>query len=175
MWCTLANLQPQLDSRATFSTTKGTSQRSMVKINQHNDNHQIHINLRSKNEQAHQALQIDMIITRWRHMKNDPKVEIYIGTACGFCTRALRLLDTKNIAYQKINITMNPGLRADMRWRTGGRQTVPQIFINNKHIGDCEELVRLENTGRLNSLLSLSWKRRSELLHCNIVLVQSPL
>jgi glutaredoxin 3 len=51
---------------------------------------------------------------------------------------------------------MNSALRVDMRSRSGGRHTVPQIFIDNEHIGDCEELFRLENAGHLDRLLRVS-------------------
>ena len=84
------------------------------------------------------------------------KVEIYTGAACGYCIRAMRLLDSKNIIYEQIDTSMNSDLRADMRSRSGGQHTVPQIFINNEHIGDCTELFRLESAGHLNKLLRFS-------------------
>ena len=89
-------------------------------------------------------------------MSDTPKVEIYTGSACGYCMRALRLLDSKNITYEQIDTSMNSARRADMRSRSGGRYTVPQIFIDNEHIGDCEELFRLENAGHLDRLLRMS-------------------
>ena len=89
-------------------------------------------------------------------MGDTPKVEIYIGAACGYCMQALRLLDSKNITYEQIDTSMNSALRADMRSRSGGHHTVPQIFIENEHIGDCEELFRLENAGHLDRLLRVS-------------------
>ena len=84
------------------------------------------------------------------------KVEIYTGAACGYCIRALRLLDSKNITYDQIDVSTNSARRADMRSRSGGCHTVPQIFINNEHIGGCEELFRLENAGHLDRLLRVS-------------------
>ena len=89
-------------------------------------------------------------------MGDTPKVEIYTGAACGYCMRALQLLDSKNVAYERIDISTNSALRADMRSRSGGRHTVPQVFIDNEHIGDCEELFRLENAGHLDRLLRVS-------------------
>jgi len=89
-------------------------------------------------------------------MSDTPTVEIYTSAACGYCMRALRLLDSKNITYEQIDTSMNSALRADMQRRSGGRQTVPQIFIDNEHIGDCEELFRLENAGHLDRLLRVS-------------------
>ena len=89
-------------------------------------------------------------------MKNIAKVEIYTGAACGFCMRAMRLLDSKNISYEQIDTSMNSALRADMQSRSGGRHTVPQIFVDNVHIGDCADLYRLESTGHLNRILRAS-------------------
>ena len=89
-------------------------------------------------------------------MSDTPKVEIYTGASCGYCMRALRLLDSKNITYEQIDTSMNSAHRADMRSRSGGRHTVPQIFIDNEHIGDCEELFGLENAGNLDRLLRVS-------------------
>ena len=89
-------------------------------------------------------------------MSYPPKVEIYTGVACGYCMRALCLLDSKNTTYEQIDTSMNSAFRAEMRSRSGGRHTVPQIFIGNEHIGDCEELFRLENAGHLDSLLRVS-------------------
>ena len=66
-------------------------------------------------------------------MSDTPTVEIYTSAACGYCMRALRLLDSKNITYEQIDTSMNSALRADMRSRSGGRHTVPQIFIDNEH------------------------------------------
>ena len=86
-------------------------------------------------------------------MSDSPKVEIYTGVTCGYCMRALSLLDSKNTTYEQIDTSMNSARRAEMRSRSGGRHTVPQIFIDNEHVGDCEELFRLENAGHLDRLL----------------------
>ena len=86
-------------------------------------------------------------------MSDSPKVEIYTGVTCGYCMRALHLLDSKNTTYEQIDTSMNSARRAEMRSRSGGRHTVPQIFIDNEHVGDCEELFRLENAGHLDRLL----------------------
>ncbi len=85
-----------------------------------------------------------------------PQVEIYTGVACGYCLRALSLLDAKNVAYKQIDTSMNSAIRAEMQSRSSGRYTVPQIFIDNEYIGDCEELFRLENAGHLDRLLRVS-------------------
>jgi glutaredoxin 3 len=82
-----------------------------------------------------------------------PKVEIYTGMMCGYCTRALRLLDSKDVAYRQIDVSMSSKLRAEMRERAGGRTSVPQIFIGGAHVGGCRELYELEGAGKLDKLL----------------------
>lgn len=83
-----------------------------------------------------------------------PKVEIYTGMMCGYCARALRLLDSKDVVYRQIDVSMNSKLRAEMRDRAGGRTSVPQIFINGAHVGGCQELYELEQAGKLDDLLA---------------------
>jgi glutaredoxin 3 len=83
-----------------------------------------------------------------------PKVEIYTGMMCGYCTRALRLLDSKDVVYKQIDVSMNAKLRGEMRGRAGGRTSVPQIFIDGMHVGGCQELYALEGAGKLDALLA---------------------
>ena len=83
-----------------------------------------------------------------------PRVEIYTGMMCGYCARALRLLDSKEVVYKQIDVSMNSKLRAEMRERAGGRTSVPQIFIDNTHVGGCQELYELEQAGKLDNLLA---------------------
>ncbi len=81
------------------------------------------------------------------------EIEIYATMFCPFCYRAKRLLDDKGAAYREIDVTMKPGRRREMMERAGGRHTVPQIFIGDRHIGGCEELYALEAAGELDPLL----------------------
>ena len=81
-----------------------------------------------------------------------PKIEIYTGLFCPFCTRAKRLLDKKNVQYEEIDVS-NARLRAAMRDRSGGRNSVPQIFIGDRHVGGCDDLYALEASGELDKLL----------------------
>tara|TARA_B100001059_G_C17420830_1_gene373096 strand:- start:4 stop:309 length:306 start_codon:yes stop_codon:yes gene_type:complete len=81
------------------------------------------------------------------------KIVIYTSAMCGFCARAIRLLDSKKVDYQQIDVTMNPDMRAEMRVRAGGRHTVPQIFVNDRHVGDCDKIYALEAAGRLDAIL----------------------
>ena len=63
------------------------------------------------------------------------KVEIYTSIMCPYCSRAVGLLQSKNISFEKIDVSMSGALRQTMRSRAGGRTSVPQIFIDDEHIG----------------------------------------
>ncbi|MEO7365653.1 MAG: glutaredoxin 3 [Sphingomicrobium sp.] len=83
-----------------------------------------------------------------------PRVEIYTKTFCGYCFRAKRLLDSKGVEYQEHELSWG-GLEKDaMIQRSGGRTTVPQIFIDGAHVGDCAELLKLESQGKLDEMLA---------------------
>ena len=86
-------------------------------------------------------------------MSDQKKVEIYYWTTCPFCTRALSLLDSKNIQYTGYDITGDEGARAKMVERTGGPKSVPQIFIDDALVGGCDDLHALDGKGKLDSLL----------------------
>ena len=81
------------------------------------------------------------------------KVEIYTSIMCPYCSRALALLRAKNIAFEQIDVSMSPDLRQLMRSRAAGRTSVPQIFIDDEHIGGCDELMALESAGHLDAFL----------------------
>ena len=83
------------------------------------------------------------------------KVEIYTGMMCGFCSRALRLLDSKNVQYEQIDVSLSSELRAQMRSRAGGKTSVPQIFIDGQHIGGSDDLFDLDFQGKLDAMLGL--------------------
>ncbi|MDC3235214.1 glutaredoxin 3 [Candidatus Puniceispirillum sp.] len=87
---------------------------------------------------------------------NMVKVEIYTTIACPFCTRAVSLLSAKNIDFEKIDVTLSIAKRESMRIRANGQTSVPQIFINDEHIGGCDDLFRLNQAGRLDKLLSMT-------------------
>ncbi len=82
-------------------------------------------------------------------------VIVYSSGYCGFCFRAKRLLDSKGISYQEISVDGHSDLRQQMSQVSGGR-TVPQIIINDKAIGGCDELYALERQGQLDPLLIAS-------------------
>ena len=82
-----------------------------------------------------------------------PKVEMYVKTTCGYCFRARRLLDDKGVETVE-HIVDSSAKKHEMVERAGGRMTVPQIFIDGKHIGGCDDLLRLDRTGKLDELLA---------------------
>lgn len=81
------------------------------------------------------------------------KIEIYTKAFCPYCTRAKRLLDEKGAVFDEFDITMGGPKRQEMIQRAGGRSTVPQIFIDDRHIGGSDDLAALEREGRLDPLL----------------------
>ena len=84
------------------------------------------------------------------------QIEIYTSMFCGYCHRAKRLLDTKGVAYDEVDVMFHPAKRQEMRERAGGRNTVPQIFVDGVHIGDSDRLMLLEAEGRLDQILGLA-------------------
>jgi len=83
-----------------------------------------------------------------------PKIVIYTTPSCGYCIRAKRLLNAKSAAFEEIDVSRDYRLRQEMVQKAGGRMTVPQIFIGDKHIGGCDELHDLEHAGQLDPLLN---------------------
>lgn len=79
-------------------------------------------------------------------------VVIYTTRFCPFCIRAKQLLDSKNVKYREIPVDNDPGLRAEMTAKAG-RRTVPQIWIGERHVGGCDELMALERSRQLDNLL----------------------
>ncbi|MBM5799177.1 MAG: glutaredoxin 3 [Cyanobacteria bacterium M_surface_7_m2_040] len=83
------------------------------------------------------------------------KVEIYTWRACPFCIRAKALLDRKGVAYTEFAIDGDEAARAAMAAKSGGRRSVPQTFINDRHVGGCDDLHALERGGQLDALLAV--------------------
>lgn len=81
-------------------------------------------------------------------------VELYTTGYCGYCRRAKSLLDSKAVPYEEIRVDTEPARRGEMMERSGGRRTVPQIFIDRQPIGGCDELFQLEREGQLDKLLN---------------------
>ncbi|HTV77787.1 MAG TPA: glutaredoxin 3 [Steroidobacteraceae bacterium] len=80
------------------------------------------------------------------------QVKVYATRWCPYCSRALQLLQSKGVAVEQIDIEARPGAREEMMARSG-RRTVPQIFINQSHIGGCDDLIALDARGGLDPLL----------------------
>jgi glutaredoxin 3 len=81
-----------------------------------------------------------------------PKVVIYGTSWCPYCTRARQLLASKGVDFEEIDVEAHPGARDAMVARSG-RSSVPQIFINQTHVGGCDDLIALDVTGGLDPLL----------------------
>lgn len=82
-----------------------------------------------------------------------PNVEIYTWTYCPFCIRAKALLDRKGVKYTEYVIDGDDRARDKMSQRANGRRSVPQIFIDDRHIGGCDDIHALESRGDLDPLL----------------------
>ena len=82
-------------------------------------------------------------------------VEIYTWRFCPFCLRAKALLNEKGVQFTEYSIDGEDGARTKMCERAGGSRTVPQIFINGKSIGGCDELYELERNNELNELIGI--------------------
>ncbi|SER33062.1 glutaredoxin 3 [Faunimonas pinastri] len=80
------------------------------------------------------------------------EVIIYTRQGCGYCSAAKRLLGQKGAKYQEFDATVTPDKRAEMIQRSG-RSTFPQIFIDGKHIGGCDDLYALDQRGELDTML----------------------
>jgi glutaredoxin 3 len=80
-------------------------------------------------------------------------VTIYTKPYCPYCVRALDLLERKGVEFTEIEAAFDPGKRAEMVQRAGGRSTFPQIFVGDRHIGGCDEMMALERSGQLDPLL----------------------
>ncbi|HSX73165.1 MAG TPA: glutaredoxin 3 [Shinella sp.] len=81
-------------------------------------------------------------------------VVIYTRQFCGYCSAAKKLLETKGVTYEEHDATHAPEVRQEMIARANGRSTFPQIFIDERHVGGCDDLHALERAGELDALLA---------------------
>lgn len=79
---------------------------------------------------------------------------IYTTPICPYCEQAKDLLRSKGATFEEIDVSPDPTLRQRMMEKSGGRRTVPQIFINGVHIGGCDDLYALDRAGKLDALLA---------------------
>ena len=82
------------------------------------------------------------------------KIEIYTKAYCPYCARALALLRDKGVAFEEYDISMGGPKRAEMLQRANGSTTVPQIFVDDRHLGGCDDVVALDRAGKLDPLLA---------------------
>ena len=82
------------------------------------------------------------------------KVEIYTKFTCPYCHRAKALLKQKGVNAEEISVDLGGREKQEMIARANGRMTVPQIFINGRHVGGCDDLFELESAGKLDELLA---------------------
>lgn len=84
-----------------------------------------------------------------------PPIEIYTKFGCGYCTRAKNLFNAKGVVFEEYDVTMGGSRKAEMLARVPDARTVPQIFIDDRHIGGCDDLMALDRAGKLDPLLGL--------------------
>jgi len=84
----------------------------------------------------------------------EPRVIVYSQPFCGYCTAAKRLLQQKGVEIAEVDVMAEAGRRAEMLERSGGRRTVPQIFIDGRHVGGYDDLSALDRSGELDRLLA---------------------
>jgi glutaredoxin 3 len=84
---------------------------------------------------------------------SETEVVVYSTGWCPYCDRAKSLLGRKEVAFREVKVDEDPAERDAMLKRSGGRRTVPQIFIGDRHVGGYDELYALEKTGELDKLL----------------------
>jgi glutaredoxin 3 len=82
------------------------------------------------------------------------RVEVYTKMFCPYCARAKRLLDGKGVTYEEYDITLGGPKRGEMLERANGRHTVPQIFIDGRHVGGSDDVAALDARGALDPLLA---------------------
>ncbi|OIO70128.1 MAG: glutaredoxin 3 [Zetaproteobacteria bacterium CG_4_9_14_3_um_filter_49_83] len=82
------------------------------------------------------------------------KIEVYSGDYCPYCVRAKTLLKKKNLEFIEYNVQLEPERRQEMAARAPGVRTIPQIFINDRHVGGCDDLYALERKGEIESWLN---------------------
>lgn len=83
-----------------------------------------------------------------------PKVEVYTWRTCPYCISAKELLRSKGVEFTEYSIDGDEAARAQMARRANGGRSVPQIFINDQHVGGCDDIYYLDSQGKLDQLLA---------------------
>ncbi len=81
-------------------------------------------------------------------------IEVYSGDFCPYCSRAKSLLKKKGLEFSEYNVRKDIQRQAEMQDRAPGARTIPQIFINNRHVGGCDDLYALERRGELDQWIT---------------------
>ncbi len=84
-----------------------------------------------------------------------PIVELYTTETCPYCIRARKLLEKKGVQYTEYRVDLKPELRPEMEARASGCTSVPQIFVDEQHIGGCDDMYELDFDGRLDAMLGI--------------------
>jgi glutaredoxin 3 len=87
-------------------------------------------------------------------MKAMPKITVYTKPFCPYCSRALSILASKGAEVTEIEAAFDPDLRKEMLAKSNGKTTYPQIFIGDRHVGGCDDLMAMDRAGQLDPLLS---------------------
>ncbi len=82
-----------------------------------------------------------------------PEIDVYVQDWCPYCSRVVNLLQAKGVEFREINAPHGSPERTEAVRRSGGRTTVPQIFIGGTHVGGCDDLIALDRAGKLDPLL----------------------
>jgi glutaredoxin 3 len=82
-----------------------------------------------------------------------PKIEVYSTAVCPYCVAAKNLLKAKGLAWEEVRVDQDPAQRDLMLQRSGGRRTVPQIFVNDQYVGGYDDLVAADRSGKLAAIL----------------------
>ncbi|NRB10961.1 MAG: glutaredoxin 3 [Rickettsiaceae bacterium] len=93
--------------------------------------------------------------TQKSKQENNIKIDIYTTSSCPYCDRAKMLLKNKKAPFNELNAE-DVDIRGEMVQRSGGKKSVPQIFINDEHIGGCDDLYALDREGKLDQKLGLN-------------------
>jgi glutaredoxin 3 len=114
------------------------------------NNNGVSIYFLSKNTYPMPVADFDKTLKEGKHMA---KIEIYSSERCPYCVKAKALLDRKGASYEEIDVTNDDDARRRLVEKANGLRTVPQIFINDAHIGGCDDLYAFDKKGELETLL----------------------
>ena len=89
-------------------------------------------------------------------------IVIYSSASCPYCIKAKALFESKDVSFQELRVDQNPALADEAKKKSGGRMTVPQIFIDDYHVGGCDELYALDRAGKLDPMITEAMPGKSK-------------